>query len=131
MFLKVPSLPQDCTFYIQMMLNIKLMLYNALIRSVMTHACPTWGYAADAHLLKLQRMQNRLFRATGNLDRSTPVRKFHVAFKIPYVYDYITKLCRTQVEVILNHVNTNARGTGQADARLKLDGGQACDRSAD
>jgi hypothetical protein len=30
-----------------------------------------------------------------------------VAFKIPYVYDYITKLCRTQEEVILNHLNPN------------------------
>jgi hypothetical protein len=30
------------------------MLYNALIRSVMTYACPTWEYATDAHLLKLQ-----------------------------------------------------------------------------
>jgi hypothetical protein len=28
-----------------------------------------------------------------------------VAFKIPYVYDYITKLCRTQAEVILNDFN--------------------------
>jgi hypothetical protein len=38
--------------------NIELKLYKALIRSVMTYACPTWEYAADAHLLKLQRLQN-------------------------------------------------------------------------
>jgi hypothetical protein len=37
------------------------MLYKALIRSVMTYACPTWEYAADAHLLKLQSLQNRVF----------------------------------------------------------------------
>jgi hypothetical protein len=37
--------------------NIKCMLYTALIRSVMTYACPTWEHAADAHLLKLQRLQ--------------------------------------------------------------------------
>jgi hypothetical protein len=37
-------------------------------------------------------------------------------FKIPYVYEYITKLCRTQAEVILNHVNLNARGSGQGEA---------------
>jgi hypothetical protein len=34
---------------------IKLTLYKALIRSVMTYACPTWEYAMDAHLLNLQR----------------------------------------------------------------------------
>jgi hypothetical protein len=59
----------------------------------------------------------------------------HVAFKIPYVYDYITKLRRTQAEVILNHVNPNVRGTGQGEAmhkkRLKLGGGQAYDCSSD
>jgi hypothetical protein len=61
----------------------------------MTYACPV----ADAHLLKLQRLQNRALRAIGNLDRCTPVRELHVAFKIRYVYNYITKLCRTQTEI--------------------------------
>jgi hypothetical protein len=69
--------------------NFKLALYKALIRSVMTYACPTWEYEADAHLLKLQRLQNRVLRVTGNLDRCTPVRELHKAFQIPYVYDYV------------------------------------------
>jgi hypothetical protein len=38
--------------------NIKLTLYKAPVRSVMTHACPTWEYAENGHLLKLQRLQN-------------------------------------------------------------------------
>jgi hypothetical protein len=38
-------------------------------------------------------------------------------FKIPYVYDYITKSCRTHAEVILNHVNLNVRGIEQREAR--------------
>jgi hypothetical protein len=103
----------------------------------MTYACPTWEYATDAHLLKLQHLHNRVLRAIGNLDRRTPVRELHLAFKIPYVYDYITKLCRTQAEVILNHVNPSVRGIGQGEAmhrkykRLKLNVGQAYDRSAD
>jgi hypothetical protein len=51
----------------------------------MTYACPTWKYAADAHLLKMQCLQNRILRAMGNLDKGTLVRELHVAFKIPYV----------------------------------------------
>jgi hypothetical protein len=50
----------------------------------------------DIHLLKLQRLQNRVLRVIGNLDRCTPVRELHMVFKIPYGYDYITKLWRTQ-----------------------------------
>jgi hypothetical protein len=51
-------------------------------------------------------------------------------FKISYVYDYITKLFRTQEEGILNHVNPNVLGIGQGESRhmkykrLKLGGGQ-------
>jgi hypothetical protein len=60
-----------------------------------------------------------------------------VAFKIPYVYDFITKLCGTQAEVILNHVNPKVHGIGQGEARhrkykrLKLGSSQAYDHSAD
>jgi hypothetical protein len=115
----------------------KLTLYKALIGSVTTYTCPTWEYAVDAHLLRLQRLQKRDDRTIGNLYRRTPVREMHVAFKISYVYDYITKLCRTQAEVILNYRNRIVRGTGQGEAmhrkykRLKRGGGQAYDRSAD
>jgi hypothetical protein len=30
-----------------------------------------------------------------------------MAFQIPYIYDYITELCRQQAEVIQNHDNEN------------------------
>jgi hypothetical protein len=52
------------------------------------------------------------------------------------VYDYITKLCRRQAEVIQDHKNPNVRATEQGEARhrkykrLKLGGGQAYDRSS-
>jgi hypothetical protein len=102
----------------------------------MTYACSTWEFAANTHLMKLQRLQNRVIRAIGNLDRSTPVRDLHLAFKIPYLYDYIAKLCRRQAEVILNYENPNVRAIGQGEARhrkhkrLKLGGGQVYDRSS-
>jgi hypothetical protein len=37
--------------------NIKLTLLKTLIISVMTYACPAWEFAAESHLLKLQRLQ--------------------------------------------------------------------------
>jgi hypothetical protein len=53
----------------------------------------------------------------------------HKVFHIPYVYDYITKSCRQQAEVIQNHENETVRYIGQGEAlhrkyeRLKLGGG--------
>jgi hypothetical protein len=111
-------------------------MYRALIRSIMTYACPTWKFAADTHLMKLQHLQNRVLRPNGNLDRSTPVLDLHLAFKIPYVYDYITKLCRRQAEVIINHETPNVRAIGKGEhrhrkyKRLKLGGGQTYDHSS-
>jgi hypothetical protein len=86
--------------------------------------------------MKLQRLQNKVLRTIGNFIRRTPVRDLHIAFIIPYVYDYITKLCR-QAEVIQNHDSGNVLNIGQGEARhrkykrLKLGGGQAYDRSSD
>jgi hypothetical protein len=59
------------------------------------------------------------------------------AFNNPYVYDYVTKLCRQQAEVQQNYENELVRSRGQGEARhrkykrLKLGGGQDYDRSSD
>jgi hypothetical protein len=58
--------------------NIKLTLQKALIRSVMAHACPAWEFAAEIHLLKLQRLQNKVLCNIGNFTRSTSVRDIAV-----------------------------------------------------
>jgi hypothetical protein len=69
----------------------------------MTYACPAWEFPTDNRLLKLQRLQNNVLRTIGNFPRRTPFHDLHMAFKLLYVYDYITKLCRQQAEVIQNH----------------------------
>jgi hypothetical protein len=54
----------------------------------MTYACSAWDFAAEYHLLKLQRLQNKVIRNAGNFPRRTPIRDLHMAFKLPYIYDY-------------------------------------------
>jgi hypothetical protein len=55
----------------------------------MTYASPAWEFEADTHLMKLEGLQNKVLLAIGNYPRRTPVRGLHMAFKLPYVYDYI------------------------------------------
>jgi hypothetical protein len=82
-------------------------------------------------------MVSNVRHVTRNLDRCTPVSELHVNFKIPYEYDYTTKLCMTQAELILNHIKRNVRDIGQGEVmhrkykRHKLGGVYAYDRSAD
>jgi hypothetical protein len=103
----------------------------------MNYACLAWEFAAECHLLKLQRLQNKVLHTIGNFPRRTSVRDVYVAFQIPYVYEYITKLCRQQTEVAQNHENENVRYIGQGEARhrkykrLKLGGGHVYDCSSD
>jgi hypothetical protein len=53
------------------------------------------------------------------------------------MYDFITKLCRQEAEVLQNHENANVRNIGKGEPRhrkykrLKLGGGQAYDRPSD
>jgi hypothetical protein len=74
--------------------NIKLTLHKALIRSVITYACPAWELAADTGLLKLQRLQNKDLRIIGNFPKCIPVRDLRTAFNLPYAHNYTKKLCR-------------------------------------
>jgi hypothetical protein len=103
----------------------------------MTYACPAWEFAAEWHLLKLQKLQNKVLRTIGNFPKRTSVRDMHKSFHMPYVYDYITKSCRQQAEVIQNHENENVRYIGQGEARhrkykgLKLGGSHVFDCSSD
>jgi hypothetical protein len=39
---------------------IELTIHKALIRFVMTYACPAWESVADTYLIKLQFLQNRV-----------------------------------------------------------------------
>jgi hypothetical protein len=67
--------------------------------------------------LKLQRLQTKLLFNIGNLPKRIPTRDFHVSLKIPYLYDFVPKLCRQQATFILNHENVNVRNIGQEEAQ--------------
>jgi hypothetical protein len=113
----------------------KMTLYKALIRLKMTYACPAWEPTAETHFMKMQRLQNKILRVLGGFPRSTPNHHMHMALQIPYIYDFITKTCRKQAEVIRNHDNANVCNIGKGEAhhlkhkRLKFGGGQAYYRS--
>jgi hypothetical protein len=97
----------------------KLTLYKALIGSILIYAYPVWEFAADSYLLKLQLLQNIVLRTICNFPRRTPTRDLHMAFKSPYLYDFVTKLCSEQATVILNHENVDIRNISQGEARYR------------
>jgi len=79
---------------------------------------------------KLQRLQNEVLRVIRNLPRFTSIWDLYRSFKIPYLYNFITHLCRERATAIRNHENVNIRTIGRGEARgrkykrLKLGGCQ-------
>jgi hypothetical protein len=99
---------------------------------------PSWEIEADTSLLKLQRLENKVLRITGNVLRYTPVRNLTTAFSFPYIYIRLYKqFYRQETKVIQNHENEHVRSIGQDEARQrkykrhKFGGGQAYDRSSE
>jgi hypothetical protein len=90
--------------------NIKLTLHKALIRSVITQACSVWEFVTDTLPIKLQ-------CSTGNFPWPTPIREMQIGFHLPYVHDYMRKLCMQEAEVILNYDNENVRYIAQGEVR--------------
>jgi hypothetical protein len=66
----------------------------------MVYASPTWENAMNAHLLKFQRQQNQILSSIGILDRRIFLGEVHMALTIPYMYYYVTEVCRKQAEVM-------------------------------
>jgi hypothetical protein len=96
---------------------------------------PHLGFS-DRHVpLKIAVPAKKVFHVFGYFARCISVHDFHMALNIPHVYNYITKLCRQQAEVIQNHDNEHICTIGQGKARhrkykrLELGGGKVYDRS--
>jgi hypothetical protein len=106
--------------------NIKLILHKALI-----------GSEVAVTYLDCSASKTRFWLTTANFPWRTPVRDSHRAFNLPYAYDYATKLCKQETEVIQNHDNGHVSGIRQCEARhrkykrLKHGGDQAHGRSSD
>jgi hypothetical protein len=86
----------------------------------MTYACPAWEFASGCHLLKLQHLQNKVLPTNGKFPKCTLIRKLHMAlmaFRVPYVYDFVKKLCRRQAVAIQNHENANVHDIGRGEAQ--------------
>jgi hypothetical protein len=58
--------------------NFKLTFHKEQTKSVMTYACPALEFAADTHILKLQRLQNEVLRTIDEFTIRTPVRELHI-----------------------------------------------------
>jgi hypothetical protein len=90
---------------------------------------PPGKFGADIHLLKLQRLQNKVLLTAGNFPSRASIPDLHVAFKIPYVcmtslQNYAGREQKsykiTKMQIFLNAVQGEAQNRKYNG--IKLDG---------
>jgi hypothetical protein len=102
----------------------------------MTYACPAWEFAADNHLLKFLRLQNKfsapleIFQGAHLFANCTWLSNFRIYTIIWQSYPgnkwKSYKIMKMKMFAILDKANCDRKYKG-----LKLGGGQTYDRSSD
>jgi hypothetical protein len=117
--------------------NIKLTLLKALIKSIMTYACPAWDFVTDNHLQKLQHLQSKFLSTIGIFPRAHTDSWFPHDFQTSIQIWLYNRIMQATSRSNKNHENENVLNIGQGEPRhikykrLKLGSGQAYDRSSD
>lgn len=97
----------------------KLQIYRAIIRPVMTYACPIFDNAAKTHLRKIQVVQNSILRMALNVNWKSYIsnQKIHEESKVPLIEDFHRKLTRQFYENCSNNSNAliNSLGNYNSD----------------
>lgn len=70
----------------------KILIFKAALRPIYTYACPIFADIAKTHLMKLQRIQNKILKMILNLPWYTPTQDIHQTNNIEMVNDFIQKL---------------------------------------
>ena len=94
----------------------------------MTSASPDWEISANTGGFLLQRCKTQLFVRQTDIPMRRSIRDLNVAFKIPYLHDFIAKRRRQYSEVIQNHKQGHFRNVEHniyVSKRLKFSGDQS------
>jgi hypothetical protein len=101
----------------------------------MTYACPAWEFAAEIHLLKLQRLQNKVLCTIDNFPKAHIGSRYACSFQCSVRLRLHNVMQKTSRD-LHNHESENVHNIGQGETpqkknkRLKLGGGHLYDYSS-
>jgi hypothetical protein len=96
-------------------INLALIIYRSLLRSILTYACPVWGNAANTYINKLQTFQNKVLRLITKLPRVTPIVTLHEQTGMPLMGRHIKMLTRALYRRPADSENIQIQVLGQYD----------------
>ena len=86
-------------------LKVKLLMYNIMIRSILTYGAPTWCSTKPTHLKKIQRLQNRLLRQISNSPRYLRTYIIHRQLNQPTIHEFFDKITDKYYNKVDAHSN--------------------------
>ncbi|GFW59150.1 RNA-directed DNA polymerase from mobile element jockey [Trichonephila clavipes] len=100
-------------------LNCKVLLYTAVLRSILSYGCPVWGYAAKTNINILDVAQNTLIRMIVGACRYMRNDETRNAIKIPSFKSHIQKLAKNFFNSLNSSENVNMQNLEKYTARIK------------
>ena len=95
--------------------SIGLVIYKALLRSVITYGCPVWGQASKTHIKKLQVFQNKVLRMITHLPRFIPIQILHRETRMDTIQEFIEKVTERFYNSTADHENELVKQLGSYD----------------
>lgn len=72
-------------------LKCSLLIYQSIIRPIITYACPIWGTASKTLVNKVQVLQNKILRISCNTPWFVRNSKLHEELGVIYIHEFIKK----------------------------------------
>ena len=83
--------------------RIKVVLYSAIIRSMLLYGCEAWSILAKCHKKQVQIMQNKCLKIIFNAPRYTRISDLHKLANLPYNDELLDHHVHRMYNVISSH----------------------------
>jgi hypothetical protein len=89
-------------------INLALVIYKSLFRSILTYASPVWGYAANTY-------KNKVLTITTKLRRVTPITTLHEQTGMSLIRSHFKRFSRALYQKSVTTENSQIQTLGHYD----------------
>ena len=97
--------------------QVGLVIYKALLRSMVTYACPIWGQASKVHTKKIQIFQNKCLRLITHLPKFISIDILHRETRMETIQEFIESAAKKFYCSIKEHDNELIGNLGNYEPR--------------
>ena len=97
--------------------RIKVILYMAIIRSMLLYGCEAWSILAHCHKNLVQILQNKCLKIIFDAPRYTRISELHDVAEIPHIAELLDDNVQKMCNIISVHDNPLVKAMGHFNQR--------------